>query len=258
MSISLKSIADKVNKHKETLKDLEVQNKEYWLSSLYTLLECPKIIAEHFVSCAQKGLYECRISREWLYRKIKERNNSFDLDVESDEFVLLYLFCLKNIIETYEEKYDILCYGVFCLDGGKYITPGLKVDWKNSETKNKDESNLDSFLRKSLAATFVSFFGMVLFCALGIAFFTILFVVLTMIFLISDIYFALCLLFGNYEVETCANKTQNDIKRFYGIYDAMLTVTKASGLKEVYSRIVDMFGHNINQVEDIKFKVESF
>ena len=47
MSISLKFIADKANKHKEMLKDLEAQNKEYWLSSLYTLLECPKIIAEH-------------------------------------------------------------------------------------------------------------------------------------------------------------------------------------------------------------------
>lgn len=37
MSISLKSIADKANKHKETPKYLEAQNKEYWLSSLYTL-----------------------------------------------------------------------------------------------------------------------------------------------------------------------------------------------------------------------------
>lgn len=136
MSISLKSIADKANKHKETLKNLEVQNKEYWLSSLYTLLECPKIIAEHFVSCAQKGLYECRISREWLYGEIKERNNSFDLGIESDEFVLLYLFCLKNIIETYKKKYDVLCYGTFHYSFNEYITPELKVGWDNSKTNN--------------------------------------------------------------------------------------------------------------------------
>ena len=175
MSISLKSIADKANKHKETLKYLEAQNKEYWLSSLYTLLECPKIIAEYFVSCAQKGLYECRISREWLYSKIKERNESFDLGVESDEFVLLYLFCLKNIIETYEKKYDVLCYGMFYFDGGRYITPELKVNWEDSETENKsktkneDESDLSCMI-KSLVATAVSFFGLAIFFALDIDF----------------------------------------------------------------------------------------
>ena len=187
MSISLKSIADKANKHKEVLKDLEAQNKEYWLSSLYTLLECPKIIAEYFVSCAQKGLYECRISIGWLYSKIKERNNSFDLEVESDEFILLYLFCLKNIIETYEEKYDILCYGVFYHNSKEYITPELKVNWGSSEAKdksevkNKNESDLDRAV-KSMTLTAVSFFGLAIFFALGIDFLKILLSILVIIF----------------------------------------------------------------------------
>ena len=261
MSISLKSIADKANKHKEVLKDLEAQNKEYWLSSLYTLLECPKIIAEHFVSCAQKGLYECRISRGWLYSKIKERNNSFDLGVESDEFVLLYLFCLKNIIETYKEKYDILCYGMFYHDSKKYITPELKVNWKSSETKgkseakNKDESDLDCMI-KSLAVTAVSFFGLVIFSALGIVFLQVLSTHLAIIFLIIDIYLAFRLLFSDGEVETHSNKnTNNDIRQFDGIYKAMLTVTKEQELKEVYSKVVDTLGYNTN---NIKPKVVSF
>lgn len=261
MSISLKAIADKANKHKEMLKDLEAQNKEYWLSSLYTLLECPKIIAEHFVSCAQKGLYECRISRGWLYSKIKERNNSFDLGVESDEFVLLYLFCLKNIIETYEEKYDILCYGMFYHNSKEYITPELKVDWKSSETKckseakNEDESDLDCMIQ-SLAATAVSSFGLVIFSALDIVFLQVLSTLLVIIFLITDIYLASRVLFSNDEVETRTNKNvNNDIRQFDGIYEAMLTVTKEQELKEVYSKVVDTLGYNIN---NIKPRVVSF
>lgn len=255
MSISLKSIADKANKHKEILKALEAQNKEYWLSSLYTLLECPKIIAEYFVSCAQKGLYECRISRGWLYSKIKERNNSFDLGVESDEFILLYLFCLKNIIETYEEKYDILCYGVFYHNSKEYITPELKVNWKSSETKgksevkNKNESDLDRAV-KSMTLTAVSFFGLAIFFALGIDFLKILLSILVIIFLISDIYFAFCVLFSNDEVEARANKNvNNDIRQFDGIYEAMLTVTKEQELKEVYTKVVDILGYNINNIK---------
>lgn len=254
MSISLKSIADKANKHKEILKDLEAQNKEYWLSSLYTLLECPKIIAEHLVSCAQKGLYECRISREWLYGKIKERNNSSDLGIKSDEFVLLYLFCLKNIIETYENKYDILCYGMFCLDGSRYITPELKVDWKNSETedksktKNENESDFDCMI-KSLAATAVSFFGLAIFFALDIDFFKILFVLSIILFLICDICFFFRLLFSDDEVDIHTNKTKDDIKQFDGIYEAMITTTKEQKLKEVYSKVVDILGYNINNIK---------
>lgn len=260
MSISLKAIADKANKHKEMLKDLEAQNKEYWLSSLYTLLECPKIIAEHFVSCAQEGLYGCRISRVWLYSKIKERNNSFDLGIESDEFVLLYLFCLKNIIETYEEKYDILCYGMFYHNSKEYITPELKVDWKSSEakgkseTKNEDESNLNCMI-KSLTATAVSFFGLAIFYALGIVFFIALLAVSTVVFLISSIYFALILLFSYNEAHTSENKTNDDIRQFDGIYEAMLIVTEEQELKEVYSKVVDMLGYNIN---NIKPRVVSF
>lgn len=260
MSISLKSIADKANKHKEVLKDLEAQNKEYWLSSLYTLLECPKIIAEYFVSCAQKGLYECRISRGWLYSKIKERNNSFDLGVESDEFVLLYLFCLKNIIETYEEKYDILCYGMFYYSSKEYITPELKIDWKSSETKgkseakNEDESDLDCMI-KSLAATAVSSFGLVIFSALDIVFFIALSAVSTVVFLISSIYFALILLFSYNEAHTSENKTNDDIRQFDGIYEAMLIVTEEQELKEVYTKVVDTLGYNIN---NIKPRVVSF
>lgn len=176
MSISLKSITDKANKYKEALKDLEIQNKEYWLSSLYTLLECPKIIAEHFVSCAQNGLYECRISRGWLYSEIKKRNESFDLSVESCEFVLVYLFCLKNIIETYEKKYNILCYGMFCFDGDRYITPELKVNWEGSKTKN---DNTNSGLSDTpyttgsidcLVLTAISLVGVILSSVLGIGF----------------------------------------------------------------------------------------
>lgn len=260
MSISLKSIADKANKHKEVLKDLEAQNKEYWLSSLYTLLECPKIIAEHFVSCAQEGLYECRISRVWLYSKIKERNNSFDLGIESDEFVLLYLFCLKNIIETYEEKYDILCYGMFYYNSKEYITPELKIDWKSSETKgksevkNEDESDLDCMI-KSLAATAVSSFGLAIFSALGIVFLQVLSAVSTVVFLISSIYFALILLFSYNEAHTSENKTNDDIRQFDGIYEAMLIVTEEQELKEVYSKVVDTLGYNIN---NIKPRVVSF
>lgn len=260
MSISLKSIADKANKHKEVLKDLEVQNKEYWLSSLYTLLECPKIIAEHFVSCAQEGLYECRISREWLYGKIKERNNSFDLGVESDEFVLLYLFCLKNIIETYEEKYDILCYGMFYYNYKEYITPELKVNWKSSNTKGKSEAKNENeldldFMIKSLAATAMSFFGLAISTALGIVFLQVLSVVSTIVFLISDIFFAFVLLFSYNEAHTSENKTNDDIRQFDGIYEAMLTVTKEQELKEVYTKVVDMLGYNIN---NIKPRVVSF
>lgn len=260
MSISLKSIADKANKHKEVLKDLEAQNKEYWLSSLYTLLECPKIIAEYFVSCAQKGLYECRISRGWLYSKIKERNSSFDLEVESDEFVLLYLFCLKNIIETYEEKYDILCYGMFYYNSKEYITPELKVNWKSSEAKDKsevkteDESDLDC-MRKSLVATAVSLFGLAIFYALGIVFFIALSAVSTVVFLIRSIFFALILLFSYNEAHTSENKTNDDIRQFDGIYEAMLIVTEEQELKEVYSKVVDTLGYNIN---NIKPRVVSF
>lgn len=254
MSISLKSIADKANKHKEVLKDLEAQNKEYWLSSLYTLLECHKIIAEHFVSCAQKGLYECRITRGWLYSKIKERNNSFDLGIESDGFILLYLFCLKNIIETYEKTYDIICYDMFCFDGSRYITPELKVNWEGSETedkskaKNEDESDLDCMI-KSLVATAVSFFGAAIFFALDIDFFKISFVLLTILFLICDIYFVFRLCFSDDEVEICVNKTKDDIAQFYGIYEAMLTVTKEQELKEAYSKVVDTLGYNINNIK---------
>lgn len=255
MSISLKSIADKANKHKEVLKDLEAQNKEYWLSSLYTLLECPKIIAEYFVSCAQKGLYECIISRGWLYSKIKERNNFFDLGIESDEFILLYLFCLKNIIETYEEKYDILCYGMFYHNSKEYITPELKVNWKNSEAKdksevkNEDKSNLDCMIQ-SLAVTAVSFFGLAIFSALGIVFLQVLSALLVIIFLISDIYLAFRVLFSNDEVETRTNKNvNNDIRQFDGIYEAMLTVTKEQELKEAYTKVVDMLGYNINNIK---------
>lgn len=255
MSVSLKSIADKANKHKEVLKDLEAQNKEYWLSSLYTLLECPKIIAEYFVSCAQKGLYECRISIGWLYSKIKERNNSFDLGIESDEFILLYLFCLKNIIETYEEKYDILCYSVFYHNSKEYITPELKVNWKSSETKgkseakNKNESDLDRVV-KSMTLTAVSFFGLAIFFALGIDFLKILLSILVIIFLISDIYFAFRILFSNDEVEAHANKiVNNDIRQFDGVYEAMLTVTKEQELKEVYTKVVDILGYNINNIK---------
>lgn len=260
MSTSLKSIADKTNKHKETLKNLEAQNKEYWLSSLYTLLECPKIIAEHLVSCAQKGLYECRISREWLYSRIKERNNSFDLEVESDEFVLLYLFCLKNIIETYENKYDIICYGIFCNESKRYITPELKVNWEGSETEDKsktkeDESDLDGMI-KSLVATAVSFFGLAIFFALDIDFFKILFVLSIILFLICDICFLFRLLLNDDEVEIRTNKTKDDINQFDGIYEAMITTTKEQKLKEVYSKVVDTFGYNINRVENIKLKVE--
>lgn len=255
MSISLKSIADKANKYKKVLKDLEAQNKEYWLSSLYTLLECPKIIAEYFVSCAQKGLYECRISIGWLYSEIKKRNKSFDLGVESDEFILLYLFCLKNIIETYEEKYDILCYGVFYHNSKEYITPELKVNWKSSEikgkseAKNKNESDLDCVV-KSMTLTAVSFFGLAIFFALGIDFLKILLSILVIIFLISDIYFAFRVLFSNDEVETRTNKNaNNDIRQFDGIYEAMLTVTKEQELKEVYTKVVDILGYNINNIK---------
>lgn len=255
MSISLKSITDKANKYKETLKDLEVQNKKYWLSSLYILLECPKIIAEHFVSCAQKGLYECRISRRWLYNEIKKRNNSFDLGIESDKFVLLYLFCLKNVIETYGKKYDILCYGVFYHNSKEYITPELKVDWKSSKTKNKDESDLERTI-KSIVVTSMSLSGLVIFSALDIVFFEILLITLTIFFLISDIYFAFRLLFSNNEVETRANKTKDDIRWFDGVYEAMLTVTKEQELKEVYLKVVDILGYNINRVENIKLKAE--
>lgn len=257
MSISLKSIADKANKHKETLKDLEAQNKEYWLSSLYTLLECPKIIAEYFVSCAQKGLYECRISRGWLYSKIKERNNSFDLEVESDEFVLLYLFCLKNIIETYENKYDILCYGMFYHNSKEYITPELKVNWKNSEAK--DKTTWKNIPNTTKAINSLSCTG--IFLLLSLIFQNAIFITATIIFLIIFSYFAICLCIKDFveldsfaEINTNKN-VNNDIRQFDGIYDAMLTVTKEQELKEVYTKVVDMLGYNIN---NIKPRVVSF
>lgn len=257
MSISLKAIADKANKHKEALKDLEAQNKEYWLSSLYTLLECPKIIAEHFVSCAQKGLYECRISRGWLYSKIKERNNSFDLEVESDEFVLLYLFCLKNIIETYEEKYDILCYGMFYHNSKEYITPELKVDWKESGTESKTAWKNIPNTTKAINSLYCT--G--IFLLLSLIFRNAIFVTATIIFLIMFFYFAIRLCVKDFEeldsfVEINTNKNaNNDIKQFDGIYEAMLTVTKEQELKEVYSKVVDTLGYNINRAENIKPRV---
>lgn len=257
MSISLKSIADKANKHKEVLKDLEAQNKEYWLSSLYTLLECPKIIAEYFVSCAQKGLYECRISRGWLYSKIKERNNSFDLGIESDEFVLLYLFCLKNIIETYEEKYDVLCYGMFYYNSKEYIAPELKVNWKESGTGSKTTwKNIPNTTKaiNSLSCTGI-------FLLLSLIFRNGIFVTATIISLIMFFYFAIRLCVKDFEeldsfVQINTNKnTNNDIRQFDGIYKAMLTVTEEQELKEVYSKVVDMLGYNIN---NIKPRVVSF
>lgn len=242
MSVSLKSIADKVNKYKETLKNLEVQNKKYWLSSLYTLLECPKIIAELFVRMAQKGLYECRISRGWLYSKIKERNNSFDLEVESDEFVLLYLFCLKNIIETYKKKYDILFYGVFCYDGGKYITPELKVNWE-SKTTRKNRPNAIKALN-SLTCTGI-------FLLLLIIFPNVIFLVATIIFLIRFSYFGICLCIKDFEeldsfAEINTNKSVDSIRRFDGVYEAMLTVTKEQKLKEAYLKVVDSLEYHVN------------
>lgn len=250
MSISLKSIADKANKHKEALKGLEAQNKEYWLSSLYTLLECPKIIAEHFVSCAQKGLYECRISRGWLYSKIKERNNSFDLGVESDEFVLLYLFCLKNIIETYEEKYDILCYGAFYHNKG-YITPELKVNWKSSETK--DKTTWKNIPNTTKAINSLSCTG--IFLLLSLIFQNAIFVTATIIFLIIFSYFAIRLCIKDFveldsfaEINTNKN-VNNDIRQFDGIYEAMLTVTKEQELKEVYTKITNIISLHKNTIE---------
>lgn len=259
MSISLKSIANKANKHKEVLKDLEAQNKEYWLSSLYTLLECPKIIAEHFVSCAQKGLYECRISRGWLYSEIKERNNSFDLGIESDEFVLLYLFCLKNIIETYEEKYDILCYGVFYHNSKEYITPELKVNWKDSETKDKSKTKNDNtnsgmpYKTMSISCVVLavaSLVGTAVFYNLGNILLSGLSAILVPVFLIGDIGFMFYDYFGDNEPEFHSDKkTNDDISKFDGIYEAILTVTKEQELKEVYTEVVDILGYNINNIK---------
>ena len=251
MSISLKSIADKTNKYKETLKDLEVQNKEYWLSSLYTLLECPKIIAEHFVSCAQNGLYECRVSRGWLYSEIKKRNESFDLSVESGEFVLVYLFCLKNIIETYAKKYNVLCYGMFCFDGDRYITPELKVNWEDSKTKNDNTNSglsdtpYTTGFTNCLVLTAISLVGVILFSVLRIGFLVALSAISTIVFLIGFVCFAVCLCFrdfeelNNYTEINVGKNANNDIKQFYDIYESLLTITKESELKETYSRIID-------------------
>ena len=77
------------------------------------------------------------------------------------------------------------------------------------------------------------------------------------LFLICDIYFLFRLLLNDDEVEIRTNKTKDDIKQFDGIYEAMITTTKEQELKEVYSKVVDTLGYNINRVENIKPRLES-
>ena len=51
-------------------------------------------------------------------------------------------------------------------------------------------------------------------------------------------------------MEAHANKNaNNDIRQFDGIYEAMLTVTKEQELKEVYTKVVDILGYNINNIK---------
>lgn len=82
---------------------------------------------------------------------------------------------------------------------------------------------------------------------------------LAILFLISSIGFVFYDYFGDDEPEVHSNEnTNDDIKQFDGVYEAMLTVTKEQELKEVYSKVVDTLGYNINRVENTKPRVVSF